>query len=521
MNQHSVNSWKQDLPAGLVVFLVALPLCLGIALASGAPLFAGIIAGIVGGIVVGTLSGSEVSVSGPAAGLAVIVAAGIGTMGSYPAFAAAVAVSGLIQLIFGFAGGGRIGDYVPNSVIKGMLAAIGIVIVLKQIPHALGRDDDFEGDLDFLEKAGNNTFTDIVKAVMSSNGEAVLIAGLSILVLLAWDRKPVKGSKLAQWLPGPLVVVALGIILNETFRALLPNFYLRAEDGHLVSLPVASSFLEFSRQFVAPDFSVLNHPKTYMMALTIAIVGSIESLLSVEAADKIDPQRRISDTDRELKAQGVGNFASGMLGGLPVTSVIVRTSANVYAGGQTRISTIFHGVLMLAAVFAIPSILNKVPLASLAAILIMIGYKLASPKLFRDMRAAGTDQLVPFLVTVIAIVFTDLLKGVAAGLVCGIFFILRSNHHYAISLVSDGHDHLMRFNKDVTFVNKTELKTKLREIPDGARLIIEGSRAGYIDKDIYDVIADFESGAAAREIKIEYKHFFEKSRGIKPIRAAA
>lgn len=513
MNQYNVNPWKHDLPAGLVVFLVALPLCLGIALASGAPLFAGIIAGIVGGLVVGLLSGSEISVSGPAAGLAVIVATGIGTMGSFPAFAAAVAVSGLLQIAFGFAGGGRIGDYVPNSVIKGMLAAIGIVIVLKQIPHALGRDDDFEGDLDFLEKAGNNTFTDIIKAVMSSNAEAVLIAGASILVLLAWDRKPIKGSPLAQWLPGPLVVVALGIILNESFRVMFPGFYLRAEDGHLVSLPVAADFAAFTGNFILPDFSVLSQPKTYVMALTIAIVGSIESLLSVEAADKIDPQRRISDTDRELKAQGVGNFASGLLGGLPVTSVVVRSSANVYAGAHTRRSAIFHGVLMLAAVYSIPSILNKVPLASLAAILIMIGYKLATPKLFRAMKQAGPDQFVPFVVTVVAIVFTDLLKGVAAGLVCGIFFILRSNHHAAISVVQDGSDHLMRFNKDVTFVNKTELKKRLREIPDGATLIIEGSRAGYIDKDIYDVIADFAAGATARGVNIEYKNFFEKSRG--------
>jgi MFS superfamily sulfate permease-like transporter len=483
-------------------------------------LFSGIIAGIVGGIVVGLFSGSEVSVSGPAAGLAVIVAAGITTMGTFPAFCAAVLVSGLFQLAFGFAGGGRIGDYVPNSVIRGMLAAIGIVIVLKQIPHALGRDDDYEGDLAFIENAGANTFTDIAKAVLSSNGEAVLIAGLSILVLLAWDRKPIKGSPLAQWLPGPLVVVALGIAVNEFFRATFSGFYLRSEDGHLVTLPLANDVRAFAGNFSLPDFSVLRDSKTYILAATIAIVGSVESLLNVEAADKVDPARRISDTDRELKAQGIGNVVSGLLGGLPVTSVVVRTSANVYAGSRTRRSTIFHGVLMLCAVYFIPALLNKVPLASLAAILIMIGYKLAPPRLFRDMKQLGTDQFVPFIVTVVAIVFTDLLKGVAAGLACGIFFILRSNHHYSITVVHDGLDYLMQFNKDVSFVNKTELKQKLRRIPDGANLLIEGARAGYIDKDIYDVIADFQMAAEARRIKIQYKHFYEKARSLRRPKAA-
>lgn len=501
---------RRDLPAGLVVFLVALPLCLGIALASNAPLFSGVIAGIVGGIVVGFASGSSISVSGPAAGLAVIVAASIDKLGGFPFFLATVVIAGLLQVAFGFLRFGALANYVPNSVIKGMLAAIGLVIILKQIPHALGRDDDFEGDIAFLEKAGNNTLTDIVKAFYSCNAEAILISVLSIAILVLWDQKFIKQNRLLQHIPGALVVVLLGIALNETFRALFPNFYLRAEDGHLVALPIANGLGAWLQQFTFPDWSKLFTPLTWQVAGTIALVASLESLLSLEAADKLDPKKRISPPNRELLAQGLGNIVSGLLGGLPVTSVVVRTSANVYANAQSSLSAIFHGLLLFLAVAAIPFLLNKIPLASLAAILIMVGYKLAKVDLFRSMYRSGVDQFLPFILTVIGIIFTDLLAGVAMGLAVGLFFVLRANHHSAITLVNEEANFLMRFNKDMTFVNKTELKETLASIPSNSTLLIDGSRALFIDKDIFDEIYDFQANARHRNIEVQLRQLAGK-----------
>jgi MFS superfamily sulfate permease-like transporter len=511
------GSWserlRRDLPAGLVVFLVALPLCLGIALASNAPLVSGIIAGIIGGVVVGLLSGSEVSVSGPAAGLAVIVAGGIAQVGGFPAFAAAVAISGLLQLGIGFAGAGRIADYVPTAVIKGLLAAIGLVIILKQIPHALGRDSDFEGDLSFFVATGSNTIVDIARAVYSANPVAVVIAGTAVGLLLLWGTKRIKTSWLSS-IPGPLLAVLSGVAINECVRLWMPGWELRTEDGHLVSLPVAGSWQALLGQLQWPDFGALARKETYLVGATVAIVGSLETLLNLEAADKLDPLRRISDPNRELKAQGAGNLLSGLLGGMPLTSVVVRTSANVYAGGRSRWSAVFHGLLLLAATLAIPVLLNRIPLAALAAILILVGYKLASVKLFREVYDSGWDQFLPFAVTVSAIVFSDLLIGVLCGIVCGLFFLLRTNHHKAISMVSDGSSYLMRLNKDASFLNKTELKRALNRVPDGATLIVDGTKAGYIDKDIYDVLRDFAQNSLYRGIEIEYKNFFAKSRSM-------
>lgn len=511
------NNLKTDLPAGLVVFLVALPLCLGIALASGAPLFSGVIAGIVGGLAVALLSGSEVSISGPAAGLAVIVATAIQNLGAFRVFLLAVAISGIIQLALGFLRAGVIGNYVPNAVIKGMLAAIGVVIILKQIPHALGRDRNFEGDFDFFFDLNqkSNTLTDIFSAIYSASPEAVIITAISLAILLVWEKPFLQRYKIFKLVPGALVVVLLGILLNESFKLFTTNFFLKAEDGHLVTLPIAASLSGFFEQFTYPDWSALTNKQVYITALTLAIVGSIESLLSLEAADKLDPLRRISSTNQELKAQGVGNLISGLIGGLPITAVIVRSSANVYAGARTRLSAFTHGVLLFVSVLLIPNLLNHIPLCSLAAILFVIGYKLTKPELYRKMYHSGLDQFLPFIVTVLAIVFTDLLTGVLIGIVFGFFFVIRTNHHSALTLVSQDNYYLIRFNKDMSFVNKTELKDKLAKIPANSSLIVDGTKASFIDNDIYDVITDFLESARYRKINVELKHFDSKAQSYR------
>ena len=509
-------SLADDAPAGLVVFLVALPLCLGIALASGAPLFSGIISGIIGGLIVSLLSASSVSVSGPAAGLAVIVATAIQSLGSFPAFLLAVLVAGVAQVGVGLLRAGRIANYVPNAVIKGMLAAIGVVIILKQIPHALGRDTGYEGDFDFFRSAdgASTTLSDVSDAIVSANGEAILISLISLAILLAWDTSWVKSRKSLAMVPGALIVVAVGILLNGLFQAVSPDFFLRAEDGHLVTLP-AGGPAELLAQLSGPDWSRWTDRRIYSTGLTLAIVASVESLLSLEASDKLDPQRRISNPDRELLAQGVGNIAAGMLGGLPVTAVIVRSSANVYAGARSRWSAFIHGLLLLVCVVAIPGLLNRIPLASLAAVLLMVGYKLTKPALYRDSWKAGLDQFIPFIVTVLAIVFTDLLIGVLIGVVFGVIFVIRTNHHAAFTLVQQDSMYLLRFNKDASFVNKSELKDKLASLPAQSSVIIDGTKAIFIDSDLYDVIADFREGAQHKQITIEFKQFHNKSQNYR------
>jgi MFS superfamily sulfate permease-like transporter len=495
------NLIRHDASAGLVVFLVALPLCLGIALASGAPLFAGIIAGVVGGIVVSTASGSNVSVSGPAAGLAVIVATSIQTLGSYQTFLLAVALAGLMQILLGVLRLGVIGDYVPNSVIKGMLAGIGLVIILKQIPHALGRDKDFEGDLAFLE-GRENTLTDIVEAVMSASPGAILISAASLAILLGWDWVVAHTSPLLKQVPASLLVVVTGIGINSALGTVAPALQIR-EPEHLVTLPVVSSIWGFFGQLTAPDFHAIANPKVWTIAMTIAIVASIETLLSLEAADRLDPYKRISPPNRELMAQGLGNLISGMIGGLPITSVVVRTSANVYAGARTKLAALFHGVLLLAAVLLIPAFLNLTPLACLAAILMLVGYKLTKWSLYTGMFALGWTQFLPFIVTVLAIVLTDLLTGVLIGLALGLFFVIRQNHHESITVVNQDNYYLMRLNKDATFVNKSELRTKLREFPAGAHVLIDGIKALYVDRDIVEVVEDFKLMAPYKGITVE------------------
>ena len=502
---------KTDILSGLVVFLVALPLCLGIALASGAPLFAGIIAGVIGGLVVGALSNSELSVSGPAAGLTAIVLVAITSLGSFETFLLAVALAGLLQIALGFAKAGTISNYFPSNVIEGMLAAIGIIIILKQLPHAIGYDKDNEGDFFFIEKGtGHNTFSALIDAVNYLHPGATLITLISLAILIAFVK--VNFLKNLKVIPGALVAVVVGVILNEVFK--LTGSPLIISQDHLVSLPIPASFGDFLGQFSRPNFSAITSIDVWIVAVTIAAVASIETLLCIEAADKMDPLKRYTNTNTELKAQGVGNFLSGLIGGLPMTSVIVRTSANVNAGARTKISTIAHGVFLLSAVILIPTILNRIPLACLAAVLLMTGWKLAHPSVFKHMWENGKFQFAPFVVTVIAVVFTDLLKGVAIGLAVSIFFILRANMRLAYFFKKEEHQtgetiHI-DLAQEVSFLNKAAIKQTLAHLPENSKVVINAANTLYIDHDVLELIRDFVSfGSKDKDIAVSLVGFRE------------
>lgn len=493
--------WSSDFPASVVVFLVALPLCLGIALASGAPLFSGLLAGIVGGLVVGFLSGSPLSVSGPAAGLTSIVSVSILELGSFEAFLTSVVLAGIIQIVLGFARAGSIGHFFPASVIKGMLAGIGVILILKQIPHGLGYDVDFIGDESFLQFDGKNTFSEISEALDYISPGAVSISISSLLVIYFWTTNSIQRYKWAHILPAPLIVVGLGILFNELYEHVAPTMVL--SEDHLVSVPVMSQSQGLSSFFTTPDFSVLQNPQVYVVAITLAIVASLETLLSIEAADKMDPYRRITPLNRELRAQGTANMISGLIGGLPLTAVIVRTSANVSAGARTKASAISHGIILLLSVLLIPSILKLIPLSCLAGILLAVGFKLTKPSLYQEMWRKGSSQFFPFMITVLAVVFTNLLQGVLLGIVVSIFFILKSNVQRAIILVSDEANYLIKFTKDVTFLHKANLRHILEKIPDNSQVVIDASRASFIDADIIEAMTDFMETAKAKNINIE------------------
>jgi MFS superfamily sulfate permease-like transporter len=492
-----------DLPASVVVFLVALPLCLGIALGSGAPLFSGIIAGIVGGIVIGSLSGSSLSVSGPAAGLTAIVAVAIGKMPVYEAFLLSVVIAGIIQIIFGFIKAGVIGDYVPNSVIRGMLAAIGIILILKQLPHLVGYDKNFSGDEAFFQLDRENTFSEIIYSLNYLSLGAIIIGVISILILLAWDLPFFKKNAVLKNVPGPLVVVVTGTLISIALQK--AGGRLDLATNHFVSLPIASDFKSFAGFFRLPDWHYLNNYHVWVTAVTIALVASLETLLSIEAIDKLDPYNRSTPTDRELKAQGIGNFISGMLGGLPITSVIVRSSANLNAGARSRMSAILHGTLLLLSVLLIPGLLNTIPLSALAAILIMTGYKLAKPTLFKEFHSKGWDQFVPFVVTIVAILLSDLLIGILVGMGVALFFLIRSNFRSAVMIVHDENKYLLRFRKDVSFLNKPIVKKKLEAVPGNSYVLIDLCRADFIDKDVIDVINEFMHHAHLKNIQVEIR----------------
>lgn len=496
-----LGNLKYDLPAGLVVFLVALPLCLGISLASGAPLFAGIITGVIGGIVVAIFSGSQLSVSGPAAGLTVIVLNGITTLGDYRAFLLAVVLSGVIQIILGIFRAGSIGYFFPSSVIKGMLAAIGIILILKQIPHAIGYDVDPEGDLNFFQWDHENTFTEIFAAFKRTNTGAIIISAVSILILIFWDKIPVRKLRL---IPAGLLVVVFGILINRFFHYYYPSLYLSEE--HLVELPVSRGINEFMGNFMLPDFSYLMNPDVYIIAITLAIVASLETLLSIEAVDKIDPFKRSTPNNRELRAQGIGNILSGMIGGIPMTAVIVRSSANVSAGGRTKTSAFLHGVFLLTSVIVIPDIMNMIPLSALAAILLLVGYKLAKVSLFKEQFKQGTEQFAPFVVTVLAIVLTDLLKGIFIGMIVAVYYILKRNlknpYVYKREEYEDGHLIRMVLSEEVSFLNKASILDTLNKLPVNSRVIIDGSQSKYIDNDVIEIINDFKVRANYKNIDL-------------------
>jgi len=499
------KNFKSDLPASVVVFFVALPLCLGIALASGAPLFSGLIAGIIGGIVVGALSGSKIGVSGPAAGLAAIVLTAIGALGGFENFLVAVVLGGIIQLVFGILKAGIIGYYFPSSVIKGMLTGIGIIIILKQIPHFFGYDPDPEGDWAFFQVDGENTFSEILNTVNNISPGATLVAIVGLSILLLWDKVLSKKGKIFQLIQGPLVAVAVGII----FFVLTQNStYLAISSDHLVSVPIPEDAASFFGQFSFPNFAAVTNPDVWITAFTIALVASLETLLCVEATDKLDPEKNVTPANRELLAQGTGNIISGLIGGLPITQVIVRSSANIQSGGKSKLSAIFHGFLLLISVILIPKLLNMIPLSVLAAILFVVGFKLAKPALFTKMYKLGWKQFVPFSVTVFGIIFTDLLVGISLGLVVGIVVILlksyQNSHFLHMEDVSNGkHRIKMTLAEEVTFFNKGAILKELDSLPRDTYLEINLLKTRYLDLDIIEILDDFSVKAKERNIDIQ------------------
>ena len=489
-----------DIPAAIVVFLVALPLCIGIAIASDATPFAGIIAGVIGGVVVGLLSGSSLSVSGPAAGLAAIVASAIHDLGSYEVFLLAAFIAGVLQIIFGYFKGGGIGRYVPNAVIKGMLAAIGILIILKQIPHFVGYDADPEGEESFIQPDGQNTFSELAVALSRISPLATLIASVSAAILLFYQTSFMQRQAWVKYLPGPLLAVISGVLLN---MFLVPDGHaLALSDDHVVQIPMFRSVQELFGFITMPEWSAIGNYKVWVTAVTLAIVASLETLLSLEAADKLDPEKRISPANRELYAQGTGNILSALIGGLPVTSVVVRSSANINAGAKSKASTVFHGLLLLICVFSIPGILNMIPKAALASILILTGYKLANVALFKEYYSRGKQQFIPFIVTILAIIFTDLLIGILVGILVGLYFVMRSNFRSAMILVEDGDKYMIRFSKDVSFLNKAKLVDYLEKVPDNSAVLIDPLRCEFMDRDIIDSIDDFIETSRSRGIRV-------------------
>ncbi len=496
---------KNDLPASIVVFFVALPLCLGIALASGAPLFSGLIAGIIGGIVVGAISGSKIGVSGPAAGLAAIVLTAIGTLGGYENFLVAVVLGGVIQILFGILKAGIIGYYFPSSVIKGMLTGIGIIIILKQIPNFFGYDEESAWDLEFFEIDGGNTFSELFAIIGNVTPGAALIGFISLVLLIFWDKVLTKKSKIFNIIQGPFVVVMLGIVFHILTQ---DNSYLNINGKHLVKVPVPEDFSSFIGQFSFPNFAAITNMEVWVVAFTIALVASLETLLCVEASDKIDPDKNVTPTNRELLAQGTGNLISGLIGGLPITQVIVRSSANIQSGGKTKLATILHGFLLLISVLIIPRLLNMIPLAVLASILLIVGYKLAKPSLFKQMYKQGWKQWVPFIVTVVGIVFTDLLTGIGLGLGVGIVVILiksyQNSHFLHIEDKSNGkHKIKMTLAEEVTFFNKGAILNELDSLPRDTYLELDVRKTRFLDNDIIEILDDFAFKAKERNIDIK------------------
>lgn len=504
-----IKNIKYDFPAGLVVYLVALPLCLGVALASTGRsdlLLSGIIAGIIGGLIVGKLSNSSLGVSGPAAGLVVIVLTAIETLGSFEAFLVAVVLAGVIQLILGLVNAGIIAYFFPNSVIKGMLTAIGLILILKQIPHALGYDAATM--IDESEIDSSNQFADLIFSFTHNSKGAIIISAISILILVLFEQKFIKKMKTFKFVPGALIVVVISIFLNMFLGNYFPDLALSG--SHLVQLPVADSFSDLASFVKFPDFSILMNPHVYVVAFTLSIVASLETLLCVEATDKLDPWKRFTSNNTELKAQGIGNIISGLIGGLPITQVIVRSSANINSGGRTKNATIIHGTILLLSVLFIPTVLNYIPLSALAAILLMVGYKLAKPSIFVEVFKSSKLQFIAFIVTVITIIATDLLKGVFVGLIVAIFFILRRNFLNPLKISEEEIDGQKVFtiilSEETTFINKASVARTLNDIPENSKLIIDGEKSYFISADVLENIQDYiKYTSKLKKVEVETK----------------
>ncbi len=513
---------KSDLPSGLVVFLVALPLCLGIALASGAPFFSGIISGIVGGIVIGALSNSPLSVSGPAAGLAALVMGALVSIGDYSLFLCAVLIAGILQILLGLAKLGGIANYIPSSVIKGMLTSIGILIIAKQIPHAFGYDKDEKGNITELFPYGQEDMHELLQPLQHIEVGVFLICLLSIIIMVLWEKPFIK--KRIKFVPGALVAVIVSVIINEIW--IRTGSVLAVQNEHLVQIRVAKSAGEFFSFFTLPDFNGFLNSSVIVYGVIIALIASLETLLSIEAIDNLDPQRRVTNTNRELFAQGVGNTVAGLVGGLPVTSVIVRSSANVNSGAQSKLSTIIHGTLLLVSIILIPALLNMIPLSSLAAILLITGYKLAKPSVFKNFWSAGKYQFVPFIVTVVVIIAVDLFKaipvlsgkgllvGVLSGIVAAIGAILYGNLKNSYFFHKEKHHEgdtiRMRLSEEVSFLNKAAIRQTLDHMPENSTVVIDASGTSYIDFDVLELIKEFRDiKAPLKDIQLQLVGFKE------------
>ena len=512
MSKKEINLFKHtknDLLSGVVVFLVALPLCLGIALASGASMFSGIISGVIGGIVVGFISKSSLSVSGPAAGLVIIVLTAINDLG-FQAFLLALVIAGLIQIFLAYMKAGIIGHYFPSSVIKGMLAAIGIILILKQIPHLVGFDADAFGEMEFFQSDGSNTLSYLISSFEHIYLGSLIVGVVSLIILIIWAMGPVQNNKILKQVPGGLVAVISGVLVNAGFILFFPE--LAIGSTHLVNLPAISESESLNEIFQFPDWSMISNGKVYITAVTLAIIASLETLLSIEAVDKLDPLKRKTNQNAELKAQGIGNILCGLIGGLPITAVIVRSSANLDAGAKSKMSAVYHGVILLLAVVFIPMVLNMIPLSSLAAILIVVGFKLTKPKVYFHQYGIGKEQFIPFVATVVSILFTDLLIGILIGLAIGFFYILRANYKipYYYSEEGDGIDNSglirIKLSEHVSFLNKANLQLTLENLPDNKNVIVDGTLSKYIDPDALEVIHDFKEVSAERNILCTLKN---------------
>ncbi|WP_031430366.1 SulP family inorganic anion transporter [Methylomicrobium agile] len=500
--QYYTSHLKGDIPSGIVVFLVALPLCLGIALASGAPLFSGLLAGLVGGLVIAWLSGSQLSVSGPAAGLTVIVLNAIEQLGSFQGFLTALVIAGFLQMVLGFLRAGIIASFFPASVIEGMLAAIGLILIMKQLPHAAGYDSSFEGDESYMADTALSSLHAMVDSLRAISPGALVISSVALLIMIIWELSWFRKRKLFNLIPGPLVAVVWGVGYNLAAMKFAPEWAVN-NLKHMVTLPVLDHPTAFFDQFVFPDWSFLANSQIYTVAVTMTIIASLETLLSLEAVDKLDPLKRIAPTNRELRAQGIGNMISGFIGGLPITAVIVRSSANINAGGRTRIACFVHGLCLLISLLFFSQYLNYIPLACLAAILLQTGYKLAKPKVFMHFYKKGWGQFLPFVITVCAILATDLLEGMAIGMAVGLIFVIIANYHAAITLTQDGSHYVLSLNKDVSFLNKALLRKFILRIEADSTVVIDASKAGFIDPDIVETIEGFLTTAPDDNIKVQ------------------